>query len=110
MIDDDRNRAVLNAGGMGGKARSLRNLCDTVGRQLRGDVDIIDLAAHQRVAHTSANEPRAAGARRFERRKESLRFLSFKPIGEGDACGHARPLSRVSRTRSMSAMIAAPAV
>ena len=88
VIDDDRDRAVLDAGWMRGKAGSLGNLRHPIRRQLRGDVDIIDLPHHQRIAHTAADETRATGARGFERGEQRLRLGRFEPSGVRDRRAH----------------------
>jgi hypothetical protein len=92
VIDDDGDGAVFDAGRMRGEAGFGGDFRRLIRRELGGDVDVIDLAAHQGVAHTAADKTRTVRARGIKRGNQRLGFGRFEPGGVGDG-GH-RPCLR----------------
>ena len=81
---DHRDRAVRDAGRHRREARGSRRRHHLLGPRRRGDVDVDDRPAEQRVAHGAADGARreAAGG---ERSEHGLRLGPREPVGPGEA-------------------------
>ena len=80
MLRDRRHRAVLDAGRDRSQSRRLQRRDHVVGRQGRGDVDVVNGRPNQGVAHAAAVEAGAVqAARRCQRRHDRPRRRGRQP-------------------------------
>ncbi len=95
MIDDDGDRAMVNAGGHHLEARRLASRCHFLRRQIAGEIDFGDRYLHQRIAHRTSRHPRLAttGGNGGEQRPQ-LRVMQEFGAGKRRKFCHVAPYTR----------------